>query len=316
VSLTSLIRTDPEFRTLLTQAIRRPARRPGRPGLQIPARSSRCAVTGTAFDYLLRFELERRHDTSQPPGGTWVAELGALQLGRLRRKATEYLRDARVRHAQYVSQGDGLPELARAATVLAKLDLIYRAGWEDPDLLTPLDDMAAELQALLAAVPFEQFQARHTLLTNPQFGLASQAVGGADADLVIDDSLIDIKTTKAASVTLDELRQLVGYVLLWTFGDTHRSVAQGLEPAPTRLTTVGLYYARFGVLEQFRLADLLDPHGWSALIGWFQARYPHLPEPRHEEADWPEQRTRTAMEAWLEAGLRAARHGGAGPRTG
>jgi hypothetical protein len=35
---------------------------------------------------------------------------------------------------------------------------------------------------------------------NPDFGFASKLVGGADADIVLDSTLIDIKTVKAATL--------------------------------------------------------------------------------------------------------------------
>ena len=42
---------------------------------------------------------------------------------------------------------------------------------------------------------------------NPTFGDASNLVGGADADIILDDMLIDIKTTKAISFTQEHYNQ-------------------------------------------------------------------------------------------------------------
>lgn len=51
------------------------------------------------------------------------------------------------------------------------------------------------------------------MIANPTF-LGSSDVGGADADLIVDDRLIEIKTTKRKSLDRVTAYQLVGYLLL------------------------------------------------------------------------------------------------------
>ncbi len=74
---------------------------------------------------------------------------------------------------------------------------------------------------------------------NPTFD-GSLDIGGADADMVVDGMLIDIKTTIAQKIKPDWLGQLLGYVLL-DYSDHHR------------INAIGLYMARQGILFQWDL---------------------------------------------------------------
>lgn len=271
MSLTDLIRTDPEVRAQLAAALTRPQFRSA--SCLIPARSTRRNVTGTAFDYLLRFELHRRHPGLAVHAGWWVAELGGRGAPQPR-KTQAFLKSTRALVHAYVQGQADVREVALACTVLAKLDLMYRSGWVDPDLLTPLPEMAEELLALLDVVPFENFRAARHLVLNPTFGKAGAAVGGADADLVVDDLLIDVKTTATAKVSLDELRQLAGYVLLWRTGGLHVLASPGHQVVvPATIRRVGLYYARYGQLVTVDLNDFLPAPGGDLLTAWWRARF-------------------------------------------
>ena len=69
-------------------------------------------------------------------------------------------------------------------------------------------------------------------------------VGGADADMIVDELLIDIKVTKRSSIELDWLRQLLGYVLL-DYSDQYG------------ISSIGLYLARQGVLVSWSLEEVI-----------------------------------------------------------
>lgn len=93
---------------------------------------------------------------------------------------------------------------------------------------------------------FDEFnhllQLPHTL--NPTFD-GSRDVGGADADLVIDGKLIDIKTTVKPEINSDWIWQLLGYVLL-DYSDNNQ------------ISGIGLYMARQGVLIDWDLNEALE----------------------------------------------------------
>ncbi len=83
---------------------------------------------------------------------------------------------------------------------------------------------------------------RQTVL-NPTFE-GSRDVGGADADLIIDGTLIEIKCTIKDEIQADWLRQLLGYVLL-DYSDK------------LGITGLGFYMARQGLLLQWDLDEVL-----------------------------------------------------------
>ncbi|WP_412030511.1 hypothetical protein [Deinococcus yunweiensis] len=300
MSLTTLLRTDAALRDRLKAVIRKPQWTV--PATLVPRRSTRANLTGTAFDYLLRFELQRRHPAIAMHQGWWVAEY-ALPQAPMPRKARLAVTEARQLHAAFVAGMGHLKDMALTCTVLAKFDFIYRAGWTDPDLLRPDVDIAGELLDLLAVVPWTAFTAERRLILNPSFGVASQAVGGADADVVLDGCLIDVKTTVKAEMSLDQLRQLVGYAVL-----AHLDAMYVLGPGPmsnyagSGVQQVGVYYARHGALGRFDLLDIVPPAAWGGVVA-FMRHHLEVPE---EDLVWPGARSRSGMERWLEEEVQAA----------
>lgn len=151
--------------------------------------------------------------------------------------------------------------LARYCYVLTLFEQVFRAGrkvvFQGSPLMLPAPKQSVE--ALLAISPevcvedicqlstlfFDRFQhllSRPSVL-NPTFA-GSLDVGGADADLVIDGCLIDIKTSVASKLTADYLYQLAGYLLL----DYNDSL---------NMNAAGIYMARQGMLFTWPIPDFL-----------------------------------------------------------
>ena len=83
-------------------------------------------------------------------------------------------------------------------------------------------------------------------ILNPTFDDLSKIVGGADADLIIDGVLIDIKTKNKLSYNGDDTAQLLGYAAM-------------AQKVGMTVKKVGIYYARFGVFTSFALDNPLLP---------------------------------------------------------
>ena len=150
-------------------------------------------------------------------------------------------------------------ELARYCFVLALFEEVFRTpDWGSGPLIIPSPRQSVEE---LLAVPEQAviddlcqlsalFSDRfHDLLTlphvlNPTFK-GSSDVDGADADLIVDGCLIDIKASMHSRINPEWLRQIVGYVLL-DYDDTYQ------------ITSVGIYLARQGRLFTWPLANLLS----------------------------------------------------------
>ncbi len=143
--------------------------------------------------------------------------------------------------------------------------MVYRTGRLWPG--TPVGDAQPNLDvgSLLAVVPAYAVadlagqvslavDALHSLRhdyppRDVQTGITfagSRDAGGADADLIIGDLLLDVKATaNAAKAKREDFLQLVGYVLL-DYDDRH-GIAQ-----------VGLYLTRLGALIDWTVDDFLN----------------------------------------------------------
>jgi hypothetical protein len=88
---------------------------------------------------------------------------------------------------------------------------------------------------------------RHLLgqpaILNPTFA-GSRAIGGADADLIVDGCLIDIKSGRQPRIEPRELRQLAGYLLL----DADDALC---------IRSAGIYKARYGVLVSWPIEEFV-----------------------------------------------------------
>ncbi len=123
--------------------------------------------------------------------------------------------------------------------------------------------------ALLAIVPFEALLHPTTLVLNPSFGASSRLVGGADADLITGDLLVEIKTRQQAKVEAGDLDQLLAYFLL----ARRERLADASFPAINR---VGVYFSRHGHLWKFDTAIWTAHAQFPELEEWFFVRAKEL----------------------------------------
>ena len=214
--------------------------------LKAPPISKNYGTVGTAFDYVLRL-LINRENVDLVSGFHIVAE---HSIGKDKYRKS-FVNEFKNKQHEYVSDKSmKLDELLPMCIILAKMDSEYRCGLKIPD-----DDLFSydtkdikDLKNLVSLVDISQFKAKERCLLNPTFGKSSQDIGGADADLVIDNTMIDIKTIKNLEFTAETFRQLMGYYLLHlrenkAFGD---------------IKHLGIYYSRFGLLWKFE-PEMVDP---------------------------------------------------------
>jgi hypothetical protein len=261
-----------------------PSHRQPAPGMVAPPRyHDSYALVGTAFDYCLRFCIAARN-RGLVAEQTWVAEIAVrlieseeeLPPGLSLEKAREGVKRARELYEEFLETKVFTRRLARAALFLAALDRAYRTGPEAvvPGYLKgPLRYEVKDCMRLVRAVPRERITARSRAALNPTFGEASALVRGADADFIIDDTLVDIKTTKYYGLTPAQLHQLVGYRILLAACKEGSSTASG---TPT-ITHGAIYFARHARLERFPYADLIERRNFLTLAKWFIGYVSHDP---------------------------------------
>lgn len=119
--------------------------------------------------------------------------------------------------------------------------------------------------ALARAVPRLVFQAAQQLILYPHFPAAGR-FGGADADLLIDDLLIEVKAIRHLRLKGEYLQPLTGYLVLDRLAGVHGSTL------PVR--RLGVDSARHGVLQVLNILDVFRPGLLAQLVTWFDDSLP------------------------------------------
>lgn len=279
MSLTALIRHPTPVRNRMSQDFPRPKLRVAA-DLRVPRASPSPSLIGTAFDYLLRFYLQRAN--SHAVARKWVAERAhkaissygdagillfagerLLPCGKVRDCMARYIRDAK-RHVAEFMAGESLStDLLRSTLKLAHCDPYYRSGRIGERFGRPRTIEIEELRQLAEATDWSVFESKRVCLLNPTFGQGSTMIGGADADLLLDDTLIDVKTVGDLRVTALDWRQLIGYAAL----NVHFPIGGG-KPHPIR--KVGFYFSRHAHLVTWPLAELVDMEKFAAFAAWLR----------------------------------------------
>lgn len=259
--------------------------------LLAPPLTKHWSMVGTAFDYLLRFYLKRLNPKAvERP---WVAELSPKVLFMFKQgfaynpetdelevvpdlvsdeadlamfnKIKRILSEARNRYQAYLKTGKITKPLLTSALFLANLDIIYRTGrFEDyVELDAVSDEDIKDLRKLIHIINPTLFKARKLCLLNPTFGEASRLVGGADADLVVDDILVEIKTTKKLRLTRDHYNQLIGYYTLYKIA--------GMLPKH-KIKNVAIYFSRHAYLYVIPVKGHINKAASSTFLEWFKER--------------------------------------------
>lgn len=225
---------------------------------------------GIAFDYLMRFYLKRinRNAITQ----VWVAEVAcayAIKLindDKILKKIINILKDSKKIYSEYLKTGEMNDEVIKTCLLLAPLDLFRRGLFIDPYIGTTNPRDIEDLKDLIKLVNPKEFKSRKICMLNPTFGKASKLVGGADMDLLLDNALIDIKTTKFLKLKRDYLNQLIGYYILFLIG--------GIDDAPpkAKVEFIGVYYSRHGLLYKIPIREVVGKCDLQKFILWFKKR--------------------------------------------
>jgi len=239
------------------------------------------SLVGTAFDYLMRFYIKRLNPEAVTQ--EWVAESSIKSMRKIGfaftsqrqvmpiddnviASANQMLSQAKKAYSNYMQSGEMNDELIKCTILLAQLDTYFRAGIIDEDFGTIDEGDVTDLQRLISIVKPDSFKAKELCLLNPTFGEASELIGGADADLVIDNTLIDIKTTMQLEFKRDHFNELIGYYTLYKIG--------GIPDAPVKpkIEDLGIYYSRYGELYTFPVTSVVPLSKFPSFIEWLKDR--------------------------------------------
>jgi hypothetical protein len=237
-------------------------------------------LVGSAFDYLLRFYLQRLNG-AKTIHSEWVASsVVARYQNRMKQKgfnnasSPTYIKTdleimtgihnkAKEAHRLYLKNGLVTDQLLGCAYGLAQIDHFFRSGYIDPNLGHVQEKDMKDLKNLLLVAKNTNIKAKVCVL-NPTFGQASQLVCGADTDLILDNTIVDIKTTKFLELTRDQYNQLIGYYCLYKLG--------GIDGLTKRhkIKSLGIYYSRFGKLATFSVEEFEKSSKFIPFLKWFK----------------------------------------------
>ncbi len=206
-----------------------------------PPAAADVALVGTAVDYLVRAHLTPTAlDSTVASRAGWTTQELAHKAMLVEGAAVASVKGLRPWERE-LDRG-GWSELCTACALLAKFEQCFRAGpvvsFQVERALNQLpetDDASAVVRSTVgeetlvdlatlgraAVADHLDLRSAGVLHLNPTFA-QSQALGGADADLVYDHTLLELKAAAATKIVgRRELWQLVGYVL----ADTHDEYA-------------------------------------------------------------------------------------------
>ena len=279
MSLTSILK-EAKYRSMFKDRFPKPECNLSGEMLACP-QTKNYAIIGTAFDYILRFYIEMTNPDVKST--VWIAEHG---LNELRLRSGDYIYEyagdkmriikndsgeslqnedsdicrklyldleikyeqIRKEYKQYLNDGIMTRDLLGGSIVLAQLDGVYRARYING--FNPIDEKDIDdLENLLnVAKKIDFFSTSSKCLLDPTFGQGSKLVGGADADLIIGDTLIDIKTVmQPTQKYLDVWLQIVGYYILNMINNDEY-----------KIKSIGVYFSRHGMLRTFPVNMLGD----------------------------------------------------------
>lgn len=192
----------------------------------------------------------------------------------------EVIAGARYFGEQFVRTGELPSMLLSMLLKMSNLDLLFRVKSSsflppEPDPIFTETISQHEIDDLLAmyqAIPQNTFEGEKVFL-NPDLSIQNWEFrpnpvkpfdGGvrADADVIIDDLLIDVKTTKdkiTPTVPLQDFCQLMGYYALTQLSTKHD------------IKRLGIYYARYGYFYEIPVPRALpDKGGRAGFVEWFR----------------------------------------------
>jgi hypothetical protein len=237
--------------------------------LLAPPLTKRYTTVGTAFDYLLRFYVKYLNPNTIDKG-YWVAEIALALLQNnpaLYAKGKKVISQAKEREKDFLESGQITDGLIESTLSLAYLDPIYRANRGHEYIGIPIDENDIEdVRKLISIVTPDHFKAKRLCMINPTFGIASTMVGGADADIVIDDNIVDIKTSQKFELQLSDFHQVIGYYVLHQIGGLGE-----LQPKP-EIKRVSIYFSRYAYLHTVDLEDMINEDTFLDFVEWFKER--------------------------------------------
>jgi hypothetical protein len=224
-------------------------------------------MVGMGFDYMARFIIAKTTRDKVLKClvlKNLAAERGLNCLERIVDKKTYKVLDKKFGRALALiemfinNQIKDMTELLYSVGYLSSLEAVARTGMPPVDIKKSLiDDVSYEIiydMQQMCGVFNEKFvssgiikEQNNEIIFNPTFGLVSMFVGGADADLFLNGTLLDFKCTKDKGYKWVDFAQLVAYYLLSIISVRCGDI--GIINDETAVNRLAFYRGRFGEIE-------------------------------------------------------------------
>jgi hypothetical protein len=218
MSLTSLLKTNPEMKVLFKTVpnLKNLIKIENGKSVDLksvenknPSLSKNPSLIGHSYDYFLQLHCLRINNAvdSYEFKFETLFDFPEIDQEVLSEEASSYLKGITLWNE----------DLTRQSIICGKLDQYHRSGVVPENILdieqTDIDDLSNLINTTITHK--DMFKANDTFISNPHFGGdVSLLVGGADADLIIDKNLIDIKVKSKIQYESYPWHQLLGYYVL------------------------------------------------------------------------------------------------------
>ena len=294
MSLTQIIKdTQSPARQEMIEHCRRHYPRLSRPPLQCPSLVKGTeGIIGNSFDYLVKYFFKLNYPD---------LDIRFLSIEDFLRSGTVKNLDDFVFVGKYATSYEnavlakGLKEsyldsLRQGYPSEAFLIACYRMGqienWRKSGMIYPLDlntvdpENIRDLSNLYSLLKVEDFPFKERIFLNPEFGKAGRLVRGAEADIILDDMLLEIKTVQEFSFNLYIRLQLVGYLVLMRIEELEGTNNYG------RINTIGVYHSRYGKFIKYPVNFIISDKKITYLAEFFKKEYDYENRLRGKEVSY------------------------------
>lgn len=286
MSLTSMLNTDKEFGEILKSYIpkskdfitnngtvafsKQPYLVPY--NLEYPYNSINI---GTAFDYMARFIIAKEICDREGQVLKGIAAHRGMKLildkelvkgkqfekiGRLYGESLEEIK-------QFLNNKESsYKDIVNAVCVLAKLEAVSRGGGilpkngakgileTDGEIKRDVTKMSEVFNNVFIVSGL--VKPTSDVVFNPQFGITSVLVGGADADIYIDGILYDFKSSKKSGYQWKDIAQLYGYYLMDCINKMNPLLNDVKSIGNREIKELAIYSARFGIINSYPVSKI------------------------------------------------------------
>lgn len=257
--------------------------------LQILPKGKNNIVLGIAFDYalrfLLKFEFQEKVEFKEPNILIAVSGLNDLRNRLAHTEVFNTFKDkTSVKHqsqrildrlnladsrtslavTHYFKNGSLEKPYLESLFFYAYMDIFFRGGllYESFDKIE-LSDID-ELSELISSVDLNLFRAKKVIELNPDFGLPSKFIKGADADLIVDGLLLDIKLVQDLSHFRQYFNQVFTYYLL--------AKIEGIK----EISSLGFYFARHCRKYEIPVSEIAPAKSLAKVQKWLDKDLKYL----------------------------------------